>query len=74
MAETMHTRFYKMISMVESGISTFSFFPRAEYSKEMYDTADDITKASWEKTGRTLKDTIQKVGKRIERDHKTGKI
>lgn len=74
MAELRPARFYKILSMMESGVSTFTFFPRTDYSKEMYGTATDITAASWEQTGNTLQQTIQKVGKRIEREHESGKI
>ncbi|MEG0831740.1 MAG: hypothetical protein RSF75_05275, partial [Acidaminococcaceae bacterium] len=63
-----------LITSVLCGISTFSVMPTTDYSHYVPRNANVITRAAWQRTGGSLKASINKVGMRIGASETTEQI
>ena len=61
-------RIKAVLAMALCGLSTFSIMPNTNYSQHISNDAVSITRAAWQKTGRNLKASMDKVGSEIEQE------
>lgn len=46
--------------------SLFSLLPNTDYNKHVPESAEELMKQNWQRTGKTLSNAIHKVGEELE--------
>ncbi len=59
-------KFKALIATVLCGLSTFTIMPNTNYFQHISPDAASITNAAWQRTGRNMKNAMDKVGECIE--------
>lgn len=57
----------KIFTLIFYGISTFTIYPNVDYNQYI-STNDDMMRRSWERTGRALKNSINALEAKYEKE------
>ena len=58
-------RIQALIASIMCGLSTFTVVPSTNYADFVPQSPDAIVKAAWSRTGKSMRDSIGKVGENI---------